>query len=356
MNVVNGKFDHCNVCLKVKDRLSGIHLLSDNPDTIIPMLKSSYAKSDCLYDVCIGISGGVDSCMVATLAGEAGLRAKLVHFDNGWNTHNANKNIYSICEKYDFDLDTRIMNWKTFKSLQRSFLLSSVPDIELVTDHAIFATMTKELASGEAPIFLNGANFSTEHGLDLGDLVWNKLDILNIRSINKKFEDVSLKEYPSTNPLVWGKYRFFSKKSRIDLPLNCFWYKRNIAIEYMNKKFGFEDYGHKHEESVFTKVYQRVLLKNKFNCIKIYPHLNAQIRNKEITKTEGKKQIDLFIKDVGLEKYEVEYVREKLGFSNDEWSKILLQKPRSHSEFSNLGNYIKPIMGVLSTLKLRAME
>ena len=40
---------------------------------------------------------------------------------------------------------------------------------------------------------MNGSNFSTEHGLNLGRIVWNKLDILNIIAINKKFENISLK-------------------------------------------------------------------------------------------------------------------------------------------------------------------
>ena len=356
LNEVQKKNFECDVCLAVKSRLASIHSFTDNPNSTLHDLKKKYKRPHSKYDVCIGISGGVDSCMVATLAGEAGLKAKLIHFDNGWNTQKANKNIYSICEKYGFKLDTRIMDWKIFKSLQRSFFLSSVPDIELVTDHAIFATMTKELSLGEVPIFLNGSNFSTEHGLNLGRIVWNKLDILNIIAINKKFENISLKNYPKTNPLSWAKYRFFNRKSRIDLPLNNYWYKRNTAISYMNEKFGFEDYGFKHEESVFTKVYQRVVLKRKFNCIKVLPHINAQIRNKEFSKEEGENLINSFIDDIDLEQYEIEYVRQKLGFKSSEWEKILNEDPKCHSDYKNMGLLIEPIMKILSKLNLRAME
>ena len=356
LNLTANDFHICGVCQAVQSRLQDIHLMSDSPESIIADLRSKYTNKTYPYDVCIGISGGVDSCMVATLAGEAGLRVKLVHFDNGWNTNKANKNIFSICDKYNFDLDTRIMDWEIFKSLQRSFLYASVPDIELVTDHAIFSTMTKELAKKEAPVFLNGANFSTEHGLNLGDLVWSKLDILNIRSINKAYENVSLKSYPSSNPFIWAKYRFINKKSRVDLPLNDYWYKRNVAINYMKEKFNFEDYGFKHEESIFTKVYQRVILKDKFNCIKVLPHINSQIRNKELTKQEGMLELENFTKNSGLEKYEVEFVREKLDFEKNEWDMILNTAPRCHSEFMNMGSMMKPIMAVMSRLKLRAMD
>ena len=345
----------CKVCKSSQDRLNQIHQLSDDPNSILDFLRS-FRNKKYLYDVSIGISGGVDSCMVATLAGEAGLRAKLVHFDNGWNTNKANENILSICRKYNFHLETHIMDWDTFKGLQRSFILAGVPDIELVTDHAIFATMIDQLRKYESPIFLSGANYATEHGLDLGRLVWNKLDILNIYSINKRFDNVSLKKYPKSNPISWAKHRFFDKKAKIETPLNSFWYKRNKAIDYMNEKFGFQDYGFKHEESIFTKVYQRVILRNKFNCIKILPHLNAQIRNKEITKSYGKKELDSFLENRSLESYEIEYVREKLSFSKQEWEEIQMSEANCHSDFLNIGVYMEPIMRIMSILKLRSMD
>ena len=42
--------------------------------------------------------------MVATLAGEAGLKAKLIHFDNGWNTQKANKNIFQFVKSMALNL------------------------------------------------------------------------------------------------------------------------------------------------------------------------------------------------------------------------------------------------------------
>ncbi len=44
-----------------------------------------------------------------------------------------------LLNKTQFDYETLILNWKEFKDLQKSFLKANVPDIELVTDHAIFA-------------------------------------------------------------------------------------------------------------------------------------------------------------------------------------------------------------------------
>ena len=345
----------CGTCIKSADKLSAIRALGNDVSIVIDRLSQDFRAPKFKWDVCIGISGGVDSCMVATLAGEAGLRVKLVHFDNGWNTAEANQNIFLLCQRYRFDLETHVMDWGVFRSLQRSFLMSSVPDIELVTDHAIFATMIKILARNDAPVFLSGGNFSTEHGLDLGDLVWNKLDFLNIYDINRAFEGTSLNKYPSAGPIRWAWYRFVSRSARIEMPLNWYWYKRNEAVEYMKDKFGFRDYGYKHEESIFTKVYQRTILKNKFKCIKILPHLNAQIRNQEFTRDEAHQVLENFISDSGLDPFEVEYVADKLGFSSDEWISIMKSNTRSHREFLNLDFVMAPVMRILSQLGLRAM-
>ena len=95
------------------------------------------------YDSILGLSGGVDSTYVAYVAKKYGLRPLAVHFDNGWNSELAVKNIENIVQKLDFDLFTYVINWEEFKDLQISYLKASVIDIEAITDHAIFATLYK---------------------------------------------------------------------------------------------------------------------------------------------------------------------------------------------------------------------
>lgn len=352
LNLVHEGKKYCNTCQRTSTRLQKFHVLSDDPNDAVKLLRG-FGKNKRLM---IGISGGVDSCMVATLAGEAGLTLTLLHFDNGWNSSQANTNIFLLAEKYGFRLKTNIMDWSTFRSLQRSFLKASVPDIELVTDHAIFATMLLELKKNKIDYMLSGANFCTEHGLDLGGKVWNKLDILNIWDINRKFENTDLARYPTTNPFSWALYRFGGQAVRVVNPLNNFWYKRSTAIEFMKDKFGFQDYGYKHEESVFTKVYQRTLLPKKFNVVKVLPHINAQIRNKEITKTQGMRELEFFERSTEANEYEQRYVRDKLGFSELEWNAILNAEPKRHDEYRNLSVLTKPATSILGYLNLRSMD
>ncbi len=51
------------------------------------------------YDCVIGISGGIDSCYVAYIAKQRGLKPLLVHMDNGWNSEISVKNIKNIAQK-----------------------------------------------------------------------------------------------------------------------------------------------------------------------------------------------------------------------------------------------------------------
>ena len=51
------------------------------------------------YDCILGVSGGVDSTYLAYKAKEFGIRTLCVHFDNGWNSELAVKNIENIIQK-----------------------------------------------------------------------------------------------------------------------------------------------------------------------------------------------------------------------------------------------------------------
>ncbi|HRD37351.1 MAG TPA: 7-cyano-7-deazaguanine synthase, partial [Bacteroidia bacterium] len=95
------------------------------------------------YDCILGLSGGLDSSYMALIAKEYGLRPLLVHFDNGWNSEVAIKNIENIVNKTGFDLYTYVINWEEFKDLQIAYFKASVIDIEVPTDQLIFASLYK---------------------------------------------------------------------------------------------------------------------------------------------------------------------------------------------------------------------
>ena len=89
------------------------------------------------YDVLVGISGGTDSSYAIYLAAKAGLRVLAVHMDNGWDTASALHNVYQLIQLPNVDYISYVLDWNKFRSIQRAFLESGVPDIELPTDIAI---------------------------------------------------------------------------------------------------------------------------------------------------------------------------------------------------------------------------
>jgi tRNA(Ile)-lysidine synthase TilS/MesJ len=114
------------------------------------------------YDSILGLSGGVDSSYLAYLTKKFELRPLVVHLDNGWNSELAVKNIENIVKKLNFDLYTYVIDWEEFKDLQRSFFKASVVDIEMLTDHAIFASLYQVADKRGIEYILIGTNIATE--------------------------------------------------------------------------------------------------------------------------------------------------------------------------------------------------
>jgi len=322
----------CTDCRKHLMRFPQYKRLGDSEDVIFGVIdKHCINAKKSGRKVLVGISGGVDSTFIASVCGELGHDIELFHFDNGWNTQLASKNIYNLIQTYDFKLKTYIQDWNVFSSLQRSFLRAGVPDIELITDHAIFALMSNSL-SNDKFITLSGANFCTEHGLNT-DYVWNKLDIKNIRAVNYAYENIDLTQFPKTNMWNW-LYRRVIARSAIYNPLNEFWYKRKYAVDFLAEKISFTDYKFKHEESLLTKIYQRIILRDKFKYLKVKTHINALIRNEELSKSDGRLLLQDF-QTASIDEYELSYFLDKLGFSKNDWEEIINSPPVSHLYFDN---------------------
>jgi N-acetyl sugar amidotransferase len=291
------------------------------------------------YDCVIGLSGGVDSSYIAYLAWKLKLKCLAVHFDNGWNTEVSVRNIKNIIETTGFDLHTYVIDWPEFRSLQRAFIKAGVIDIELVTDHAIFAAMYKLARDRKIKTILSGTNFATEHGMPR-DWSWYKQDLRNIVAINQRFGDRKLKKFPMISSLKWQLMLRCHIGPSFEEPLDLVQYKKSRAIEVLKREFDWREYGGKHYESNFTKFYQGYILPRKFGCDKRLVHLSALIRNAELSRTEA---LALLKKDT-IEKTELEellnFVTKKLGFDKAEFERILAAEPVRHDVYPSSRNTV----------------
>ncbi|MFT7155114.1 MAG: N-acetyl sugar amidotransferase [Parvicella sp.] len=324
----------CSVCQEAERILPNLKFTEAEGNLNLEQLFKGVKKSGKKYDSILGLSGGVDSSYVALLAKRMGLNPLAVHFDNGWNSELAISNIEKIVNKCGFDLQTYVINWQEFKDLQRSFLKAGVIDIELLTDHAIFASLFQIRRKYGIKYVLSGTNYSTEHGMP-ESWTWLKTDKSNILDIHSKYGERKIKSYPMMNTIRW---KFISKLGvggTFLEPLNVIDYSKNEAMKELEKEFGWKYYGGKHYESVFTKFYQAHILPNKFKIDKRRVHLSALIRNGEITRDAGLKELDKPLYDETELKAEREYVLKKLAFTDLEFGEIMERKPVSHDEFKN---------------------
>lgn len=283
------------------------------------------------YDCIMGLSGGVDSSYVAILAHEYGLRPLAVHFDNGWNSELAVKNIENIVNRLGFDLYTYVINWTEFKDLQLSYLRASVVDIEAITDHAIFASLYRIAGEKDIKYILSGTNVQTEQTMPR---TWNfaKSDHRNIKAIHKAYGTVPLKTFPFMDAKVKRYYMAVKGIQSISI-LNYVPYIKKDVKEMIKNQVGWRDYGDKHYESIFTRFYQGYILPQKFGIDKRKAHLSDLIFGRQITKEEALQKLAQPIYDKDMLKHDYDFVLKKLGLSEEEFKRIMSLPPRSHYEF-----------------------
>ena len=285
------------------------------------------------YDCVVGLSGGVDSSYVIYLLWKLKLKPIIIHMDNGWNSKISNSNINKILEKTNFDFETLVLNWKEFKDLQKSFLKANVPDIELVTDHAIFAYIINYALKSKIKYIISGVNFATEHSV-IPSWGWRKDDFNHIRKIHKIFGNVKLKTYPKMNPFKKIYYEKITKKIEIINLLNLVNYNTSRAKEILIKEFQWENYGGKHHESFFTKFFQGYILPKKFNIDKRILHLSCLIRNNEISREQALDELKMpNLETQKIKEYE-NFFKKKLSISDEEFNKIMKAEPKKHSDYS----------------------
>lgn len=199
------------------------------------------------YDCLVGLSGGVDSSYVAYLAKKHGLRPLCVHFDNGWNSELAVVNIQNVVTKCDWDLHNYVIDWEEFKSMQIAYLKASVIDIEVLTDHAIYASIYRIVKDYKIKYILGGHNIVTEAILP-PHWTHKKSDYLNIKDIYRQYGTIKLRSYPFLD----RKMKKYIKRSGVEFIdyLNWVPYVKNDVKEILKKELGWRDYGGKHFESI----------------------------------------------------------------------------------------------------------
>jgi len=289
------------------------------------------------YDCIMGLSGGVDSTYVALLAKKLGLRPLAVHFDNGWNSELSVKNIEEIITRSGFDLYTYVIDWPEFRDLQLAYLKASVVDIEAITDHAITCTLFRMAGERNIRHILSGTNVQTEQTMPR-TWIYPKADHVNIRAIHKAFGTRQLKSFPLMDAR-FKRYHYEVKGIRTVSMLNYVDYNKSEVKKVIAESLGWQDYGGKHFESIWTRFYQGYILPQKFHIDKRKPHLSDLIFGKQMTRKEALDILEEPIYEAARFREDYDFVLKKLGLTDAQFQELMRIPPRSHYDF----DYERPL-------------
>jgi N-acetyl sugar amidotransferase len=319
----------CNYCKKHEERVALAPFSKPGVEQKLGQVVSRVrAGSTGEYDSIVGLSGGVDSSYVAYRAVKLGLKPLAVHFDNGWNSELAVKNIEQLVTRLGLDLHTFVIDWEEFRDIQRSFFKAHVIDIEMVTDHAIFAAMFQIARQNSIRYILSGTNAATESIMPPG---WThfKFDLRNLKAIHRRHGTRPIRRFPTLGAFGMGWSHYVRGVQSVSL-LNYMNYRKDEAIETLTRELNWQYYGGKHYESTFTKFYQAHILPVKFGADKRITHLSDLIMNGELTRAQALEQLHQPLYDAAALERDRDYVCKKLGFTLAQFEEYMKAPPVSH--------------------------
>jgi hypothetical protein len=182
---------------------------------------------------------------------------------------------------------------------------------------------------------LNGLNASGESILPKA---WSQghFDWKYIKAVQKRFGTRKLKTFPhfGVASLV---YHFYLKRISMVRILEYLPYAKEEAKRLITEQMGWRDYGRKHCESNYTRIYQEYILPRKFGIDKRKAHLSSLIMAGQITREAALAELakPLAVSRQSLEE-DLFYLTNKFGISRAEFETILAAPPRSMRDFPSL--------------------
>ena len=234
----------------------------------------------------IGLSGGLDSSRTLHWAIENGLKPLCFTFDNGYNTPEADHNIKAMVK----GLDHKIIKVRPnrYKKLQEAFIKAGLPNVEIPTDHILMAISLKFAKENGVKWILSGGNTVSESIMPES---WSypARDLTHIKDVYKKMTGENLDKLPLCSVWMWNDYKWNHGIETI-YPLDYIDYNLEESRELLKEKYGWKDYGNKHEENIFTQWFQNFYLQ-KFGIDKRKAHLSSLINAGQMTKEEALQKI-----------------------------------------------------------------
>jgi hypothetical protein len=287
------------------------------------------------YNCVIGVSGGVDSTYLCYIIKQyPEIKPLLVHVGSCFDTELAKNNLKIIQEKTGYDLVVPNIAENELIALIKAYLYASVMDTDVPADYLIEACNRINAEKNHVQYLLSGGNYMADAFMPYSWTFPNKLDRYNLKQIYRKFGDgTPLKTIPKygAKQVLWGKYIHHLKYKT---PLNYFNYSRFEAFDILKKEWGYNIYGEKHGENIFTRFYQCYILPKKFWIDKRKANYSNYIRSGFMTREEALRKIkEEPIYDPEMYKSDRAFVLQKLGMDDKEFDRIMALPEVKHEVF-----------------------
>lgn len=235
------------------------------------------------YDCLIGISGGEDSSTLLWLAVKIwGLRPLVIHFNNRTNRAIADNNMKVLTEHLNVNFIQYYLDKQEYEELGDSLLKAGVPDMDIHNDVCMSKIQVKVALDHGIKYIINGHDFRHEGS---SPKAWSFIDTTYLKSIYKHWTNKELKNYPLLT--VWDQIWSAIIGIRKISPFHYSTHARQTMLAEM-RKIGYQDYGGKHNENIYTAFIGNYVLPKKFGIDKRRTYLSAQIREGKISKAEAK--------------------------------------------------------------------
>lgn len=268
----------CNYC-ELQKQLSD----NANPDDWPVLLnKIRHDGKGRKYDCLVGISGGEDSSVLLYLTVKVWkLRPLVVHFNNRTNRPVADRNIRTIVDHLNVNFIEFYLDNHEYTNLCDALLMAGVPDADIANDVCMSKIQVKTAIDYGIKYILNGHSFREEGS---SPNAWSVIDTTYLNSIYKRFYGKDLVNYPLLT--IWDQVLTAIKGIKKVSPFHYHHHDRPNIITAL-KSIGWEDYGGKHNENIYTAFVGNYLLPRKFKIDKRRTYLSAQIREGKMTKFQA---------------------------------------------------------------------
>lgn len=325
-----GQCNYCTQALAEKDSVyfpgaEGERRL----DALVDTLKKEGRGKE--FDCIMGLSGGLDSSYLLYLGHKKGLRILGVHIDDGFDTDISKANLERLVKATGIHYVVVAPDGPQFYNLSKAYMRAGVANLAAPQDNVLFAEIYALMREKKLKYFLSGGNWALECIFQWGN-THTATDVVNMKDINRRFGDTDLSKlkFLTAYRRVWDQFILGIQSPR---PLNYIDYNRDRAFRELNEFCGFEYYGRKHLENVFTAFIQLVWFPRKFGVDKRTAHLSSMIVSGQMTREAAMKELaEPFYDETMMAGY-LALIKEKLEMSDEEYEEIMAAPAHEHTEY-----------------------